>query len=49
MVRQINRKAEIIEATMREVWDKLDELESAYHDMLMKAMRLQSNKVCKKR
>ncbi len=31
---------------MNEAWDKLDNLETAYHDMLMKVHRLQSNRVC---
>ena len=31
---------------MNKAWDKLDNLEAAYDDMLMKVHRLQSNRVC---
>ena len=46
MVKQIYQKAEVIKDNMNEAWEKLDNLESAYHDMLMKVHRLQSNRVC---
>ncbi len=46
MVKQIYQKAEVIKENMGQVWDKIDNLENAYHDMLMKVHRLQSNRVC---
>ncbi len=46
MVKQIHQKAAAIQDNMDEAWDKLESLEEAYHDMLTKVHRLQSNKVC---
>ncbi len=46
MVKQIYQKADVIKENMNEAWDKLENLENAYHDMLMRVHRLQSNKVC---
>jgi hypothetical protein len=46
MVKQIYQKAEVIKDNMAEAWGKIDGLETAYHDMLMRVHRLQSNRVC---
>jgi len=46
MVRQIYQKAESIKPNLNEAWGKLEDLEQAYHDMIMRVTRIQSNKVC---
>ena len=46
MVKQIYQKAEVIKDNMGQVWNKIDNLESAYHDMLTRVHKLQSNRVC---
>ena len=44
MVRQITQKTEVIKENMNEVWRKLDGIENAYHDMILRVHRLQSNR-----
>lgn len=46
MVKQIYQKTEIIKETMADAWEKIEALENAYEDMLNKALRIQSNRVC---
>ena len=46
MVRQICQKSEVIAENLSDVKSKLDGLENAYHDMMMRVQRLQSNRVC---
>ena len=46
MVKQIYQKADAIKENMDNVWEKLEALENAYHDMLMRCTRIQSNRVC---
>ena len=46
MVRQIFQKADVIKQNMGEAWEKLDDLESSYQQMLLRIHRLQSNRVC---
>ena len=46
IVRQINQKAETIKENMKEAWEKLNELEQTYSQMLTKTYRLQSGQIC---
>ena len=46
LVRQINQKADTIKENMKEAWDKLNELEQTYSQMLTKTYRLQSGQIC---
>ena len=48
MVKQIYQKADTIKENMDNVWEKLEALENAYHDMLMRCTRIQSNRCCTK-